>query len=113
MMRPYALLLALSASPAFAANYATCILDKMPGIANDPAAYAVVQLCNSENPAGLRAVPQGSGRGIFGFNNGAECTAKKAGDTRSSQAAIMIGIACRKLYNAPNVFDQFDPPATR
>lgn len=99
-----ALLLALAASPAFAANYATCVLDKAPGIANEPAAYAVAQLCRSEHPGGLNAVQQGSGRGWFGFKSGAECITKKAGDTRSNQAALMIGAACRKLYDEPNPF---------
>lgn len=107
-----ALLLGLAA-PALAANFATCVLDKLPGTANDVAAQAVRQLCQSENPGGLQAVPQGSGRGMFGFKSGAACTAKKAGDTRSNQAAYMIGAACRKLYDEPNYFDQFDQGAVR
>lgn len=99
-MRPiYAIILAAAAAPAFAANYATCVLDKMPGVANDVAAHSVYQLCLQEHPGGLAAVPQGSGRGFFGYNSGAECTAKKAGETRSQQAAYMINGACRKLYD--------------
>ncbi|MFT3815262.1 MAG: hypothetical protein QM740_18100 [Acidovorax sp.] len=101
MPRLTALLLALAASPVMAANYATCVLDKAPGAANDVAAQAVFQLCLSENPGGIPAVPQGSGRGIFSFKSGAECTTKKAGDTRSNQAAVMIGMACRRLYDEP------------
>lgn len=93
--------LLLAAAPAWAANYATCILDKAPGVANDTAAQAVYQLCLTEHPGGLQAVPQGSGRGLFGFSSGAECTAKKAGGTRSNQAAAMVGVACRKLYDEP------------
>jgi hypothetical protein len=38
---------------------------------------------------------------MFGFKSGPECTAKKAGDTRSNQAAYLIGAACRKLYDEP------------
>ncbi|GAB2531219.1 hypothetical protein [Simplicispira piscis] len=87
------------ASPAFAGNYAECIIDKMPGVANDTAATAVYQMCKSEYPGTINSVPQGSGRGMFSFKSGAECTAKKAGDTRSNQAAHMIGVACRKLYD--------------
>jgi hypothetical protein len=98
-----ALLLTACAS-AWAGNYATCVLDKAPGAANDVAAQAVFQLCLGENPGGIPAVPQGSGRGFFGFKSGAECTAKKAGDTRSNQAAVMIGMACRRLYDEPNPF---------
>lgn len=94
------LLLGLAA-PAMAANFATCVLDKLPGTANEVAAQAIYQLCRSEHPGGLDAVSQGSGRGIFGFKSGPECTAKQAGDTRSNQAAYMIGRACNRLYNEP------------
>lgn len=93
--------LALVASPAFAGDYATCLLDKLPGVANDVAARAIVQVCVSENPGGMLAVPQGSGRGFFGYKSGAECAAKKASDTRSEVAAGLIWAACRKLYEEP------------
>jgi len=105
-MRRFLALLLLAASPAWAANYATCILDKAPGVANDTAANAVHQLCMSEHPGGLQAVPQGSGRGLFGFSSGAECTAKKAGETRSNRAAAMVGVACRRLYDESEI-DRF------
>ena len=102
-----ALLLAAVTAPAFAANYAACILDQMPSVANDVAAHAVHQVCLRENPEGLNAVEQGSGRGFFSFDSGAECTAKKAGEVRSNQAARMIGISCRKLYDAPNPYAKY------
>lgn len=98
-MRPALACLLLISAPAWAANFATCILDKAPGAANDVAAHAIYQLCLAENPGGLNAVQQGSGRGFFGFKSGAECTAKKAGDTRSHQAAAMTAAACRRLYD--------------
>ena len=94
-----ALILSVVASPAFAANYATCILDKMPGVANDVAARAVYQVCKKEHPGSLNAVVQGSGRGFFAYSSGAECTAKKASNTQSQQAAYMIGTACKRLYD--------------
>ncbi len=104
-MRPALVFAAmLISAPAWAANYATCVLDKAPGAANDVAAHAIYQLCLSENPGGLGAVAQGSGRGLFGFKSGAECTARKAGDTRSQQAAAMLAAACRRLYDEPNPF---------
>jgi len=93
--------LALAASPAYAANFATCLLDKLPGTQNDVAAQAVYQVCIGEHAGGMDAVAQGSGRGLFGFGSGAECTAKKASETRSNQAAAMVGVACRKLYDEP------------
>ena len=70
-MRITPALLLLFAAPAFAANYATCILDKMPGSQNDVAASAVARVCSSEFPGGNQAVAQGSGRGMFGFKSGA------------------------------------------
>ena len=99
MRRTLPALLLLTATPAFAANYATCILDTLPGTQNDVAAYAAMQVCQGKHPGGLDTVQQGSGRGFFGYDSGAECTAKKAGDTRSQRAAYIIGGACRKLYD--------------
>lgn len=108
-MRPtLAALALLLASPAMAANYATCILDKAPGIQNDTAAMAAAHSCMASHPGGIDAIQQGSGRGIFGFKSGMECIAKKAADTRSEIAAYQISLACRKLYDFP-----FDPTGAR
>lgn len=89
------------------ANYAECLLSKLPGTANDVAANAIVQTCQAEHPGGLSAVEQGAGRGMLGYKNGAECTAQKAGDTRSNQAAQMIRAACRKLYDEDGPWVQY------
>ncbi|PJO37599.1 hypothetical protein CTI10_015685 [Delftia acidovorans] len=91
-----------------ATNYATCLLDKLPGTENDVAANAIVQLCLAENPRGLQEIAPGSGRGFFGFKSGAECSAKKSKNTRSREAAEMIAVACHRLYNESNYFDKFD-----
>lgn len=96
------------AVPSMGANMATCLLDRLPGVANDVAAQAVFQVCSAEHPGGIQAVPQGDGRGMLGFKSGPECTAKKAGDTRSTRAAELIGMACRRLYDIP-----FDPSTAR
>lgn len=95
-------------SVALAGNFATCMLDKLPAIQNDVAAQAVYQQCEGAYPAGLPAVKQGSGRGLFSFKSGAECTAKKAGDTRSVRAAALIGVACRRLYDEDGPWLDFD-----
>lgn len=95
-----ALFLAVATSPAFAANFATCILDKMPGVANDVAANAVYRVCVDKHPGD---VEQGAGRGFFGYANGAECITAKAKDTRSARAAQIIGFACRKLYDESEI----------
>ena len=94
-------MLALAAAQAQAANYATCLLDKLPDTQNDVAAQANMQVCLDKHPGGIEAIPQGKGRGLFGFDSGAECTAKKAGDTRSNRDAVLIGVSCRKLYDEP------------
>ena len=104
-MRHLAAIALLAAAPAFAANFATCLLDKLPGTQNDVAAQSIYQVCNSKH-GGIQTVAQGSGRGLFGYDSGAECTAKKAGDTRSNQAAHMIGVACRRLYDESEI-DRF------
>ena len=109
MRRTLPTLLLLTAAPVFAANYATCILDTLPGTQNDVAAYAAMQVCQGNYPGGLDTVQQGSGRGFFGYDSGAECTAKKAGDTRSQRAAYIIGGACRKLYDEPTLTNKVTP----
>lgn len=86
---------------ALAGNFATCILDEMPGIQNDPAAYAVHQMCTAKFPKVMNEVAQGSGRGWFGYSSGAECAAKLAGKTQSRQAGAFIFFACNRLYNPP------------
>lgn len=94
------------AVPALAANMATCLLDRLPGVANDVAAQAVFQVCTSKHPGGIQAVPQGSGRGLLGYKSGADCTAARASDTRSIRAAELIGVACRRLYDQSEI-DRF------
>jgi hypothetical protein len=96
---------ALLAAPltASAANYATCLLDKLPGVQNTPAAYAAAKVCRAEYPAGLEGVPQGSGAGLFSYRSGSECALEKAGETQSNQAARMISGACNRLYNPAGI----------
>lgn len=96
-----ALLLALILPSAASANYAECILEKMPGIQNDAAAHAAYQVCLAKYQGGLPSVKQGVGRGFFSYDSGAECTLKKAADTRSDRAAQLISLACRRLYDEP------------
>ena len=115
MHRILALLL-LAASPAWAANFATCILDKMPGTQNGAVHVAVLQSCGQEHPARYSGVRKGDGRGLFGFSDGNACTLKKAASTPFQPSAGAIAVACRCLYDKPqadgqmcaNFFDQFD-----
>lgn len=97
----------LLAAPALAANMATCLLDKLPATQNDVAAQAVFQVCSAEHPGGIQAVPQGDGRGMLGFKSGPECTVKRASDTRSTRAAELIGLACRRLYDEDGPWNRY------
>ncbi len=93
---------------ASASNYATCLLDKLPGLENDNAAYAAVQVCTGNYPKRFDPIPQGSGRGFFGYDSGAECALDKSGDTRSQTASYQIRVACNRLYDEPgDLFDEF------
>lgn len=105
---PAAILLFSLSSMAGAANYATCLLEKLPGLENDQAAAAANSICKTEYPGGFEEVPPGNGRGVLGYDSGAECALDKSGQTRSRAAAYMIRSACNRLYDKPNYFDQFD-----
>lgn len=91
----------LFSTSAVAGNYATCILDRMPGTQNDAVMRAVVQICSKKYPGRFEFVPQGHGRGWFGYDSGVECAAKEAAKTPNNNAAHLISIACRRLYDAP------------
>lgn len=94
------LLLMFLASRVQAGNYAECLLDKLPGLQNDAAAHAVAQVCWEKYPGGYQMIEQGSGRGYFSkYSSGAECTIDKAKHTSSKRAGIMVGAACRYLYD--------------
>lgn len=106
------LILLLAAGPTLASNYATCLLDKLPGVENDNAAAAALQVCTSDYPGGFAEVPLGSGRGVLGYDSGAECALEKSGATRSRTAAFQIRKACDHLYNQPlGLFDDLKPKA--
>lgn len=109
-MRTLIAALLLSPVTAFAAdNYAECILEKMPGVANNSAAYAALDLCKKRFPALLDGVERGSGRGFFArFESGAECALEVSRETPDRLASLEIYSACVQLYDEPNFFDQFD-----
>ncbi|SDG85258.1 hypothetical protein SAMN05216588_101189 [Pseudomonas flavescens] len=107
----------LLSSPALtsAANYATCLLDKLPGVQNQAATTAAVVMCEADFPGGMAKVPQGDSRGVFAsYRSGSECTLEKSRDTRFVRAVQLISSACHRIYNEPhpkaepNFFDQFD-----
>ena len=103
MMKAFAALIAIAAftTTAQAGNFADCILERMPGTANQQAAMAVFRSCGSEHPRQYEAIEQGSGLGFFGFKDQDACIIKKSKDTTQSNAAFMISRACRCLYQTP------------
>lgn len=113
---------ALLAAPltASAANYATCLLDKLPGVESSQGANAAIRLCETKHPGGFDGVPAGSGRGLFAtYDSGDECILEKGGSTRHSQTMFLISRACRTLYNEPRfepysgpIFKSYDGPYT-
>lgn len=98
-LRALALAALLVPAAASAGNFAECILERVPGLENNHAANAAHQVCIAKYPGGLPSVKQGVGRGFFSYDSGAECTLKKAADTRSDRAAQLISLACRRLYD--------------
>ncbi|MDG9927402.1 MULTISPECIES: hypothetical protein [unclassified Pseudomonas] len=84
-----------------AGNFATCLLDELPGVQNNNTAAAAYQVCSAKYPERYSGVEQGSGRGLFNYDSGAECALKEARDTPSQNAAGMIRDACNRLYNVP------------
>lgn len=99
---PLAALALLWPLPIRAGNYATCILDHAELVGSDAAAKAVSQGCLASYPAGMEAVGQGSRNGGTDFRSGAQCSARKAQDTRSEMAAYQIKRACQRLYDHPD-----------
>lgn len=100
MKKLLAIALALLASPALAGNYATCLLEKLPGLQNLPAVQAAERVCAAEYPGGLGGVPQGSGRGFFAdYDSSDECILDKSGGTQQVRAAGLIREACGRLYD--------------
>lgn len=83
----------------FAADYATCLLGKLPGVKNAPAHAAALNLCAQQHPDKFFDVRRGSGRGLLGPKSPEQCTLDKARDTSWQPAAGMIMRACGCLYS--------------
>ena len=92
----------LTASAALSADYADCILEKMPGTQNFAVHQAVIRACLADHPEGFLASKQGSGRGFFGFDGRDSCVRKKAANTPFGAAAASISAACYCLYEKPS-----------
>ena len=116
------LLTALASTHANASNYAECLLEKLPGAANQIVTSATVRICSKKYPAMFYGVEYGAGLSVFGFgySNPDECTADKAKNTQSHSAAALIRSACMRLYtkeepidlSSAKPWDEFKPKAS-
>lgn len=88
-----------AAGPALAADYATCLLDKLPGVKNAPSHAAALNLCAQQHPDKFFEVRRGSARGLLAPKSPEQCTLDKARDTSWQPAAGMIMRACGCLYS--------------
>lgn len=89
---------AVLSMPAFAANYADCLLDNLPGVKNAQAHAAALKICASKFPDRFFDVRRGSGRGLMGAKSPEQCTLKNARDTSWKPSAAMISRSCACLY---------------
>ena len=77
---------------------ANCILDKMPEVNNNTAAYQTYKACKEKWPGDLDNAERPEKPVFFGYKSLAECVADKARETPSQTAANIIMRACRYLY---------------
>lgn len=77
---------------------AECVLDEMPGVANNSAASQTMEACRKKWPGDFRYRPAPAGPSLFGYSSAAECASKKGRETSSERAGRYITNACRILY---------------
>lgn len=105
---------ALLPSIASAGNYATCLLDRLPGVKAPQVAVAAVRSCQDAYPAGPQGVEWGAGKGLFArYKSPDDCLADKARDTALPVAVSHIRNACNWLYGeAPPGLKPYHGPVT-
>lgn len=96
------LVFAVSCSSAMAGNYATCLLDNLPGTQNGVVHAAAISMCAQQHPGKFYEIEQGSGRSLLGYSSGTTCTIDKGKNTPWAGAAYMIRQACECLYTKAN-----------
>ncbi|MFP3567850.1 hypothetical protein [Paraburkholderia sp. SIMBA_030] len=80
-------------------DFYSCILDSMPGVANDIAAAMIFADCNRRYPEPHRVERRS---GIFArYTLGEACVTDRARSTASFIGAASIDTACRALYDPP------------
>lgn len=103
---------ALLPSIATAGNFATCILERMPGVKAPQVSAAVVRACQAAHPDGLQGVAWGAGKGWFAkYQSPDECLSDKAKETALLIAVSHIRNACGVLYGKAPKPNRSDRPA--
>jgi hypothetical protein len=77
-------------------NYYECILDKMPGVENDVAAYQISRVCSSKCTD--MSEKNKTSFGFSGKMTASKCAVKYAKKTQSEVGARIITRACYSLY---------------
>lgn len=108
------LVFSVSCQTAIAGNFATCLLDNLPGTQNGAVHAAAISMCEQKHHGKFYEIEQGSGRGLLGYSSGTACTIDKGKNTTWSGSAYMIRQACECLYTkadggarCENPFKQF------
>lgn len=91
----------ISPNLALTANFATCILEYLPDVQNRASLISVVKMSVTKFP-GKSSIKKGSGRGLFEYKSGSECTVDKASKTHNDQAANFIVYWYNCLYDKEN-----------
>ena len=86
-------------------NYPECLLDRLPGAANDAVAQEILKSCMRDFPNNDDAAIKKKTGFFSAFPSGSECTLKKAKNTPSMMAARAVQYACYRLYEPEPVID--------
>lgn len=101
MVRWMAAALALCAAPAFASNYAQCLIDSLAESKSSAVHAAAVSMCGKKHPDGFFTLQRGTGRGLLGYKSADACTVEKARNASWQHSAAIIRQACECLYGQP------------
>lgn len=85
-------------------DFGDCILDRMPGTANDIAAGQIYAACVEKFPRAADDIKKETGT-FAKYKNGRECVIANAKNTSSPIAAKVITSVCFAKYEPEPVFD--------
>lgn len=101
MVRWMVFALALCAAPAFASNYAQCLIENLAESKSGAVHTAAMSLCGATHPDGFFTIRRGAGRGLLGYKSAESCTVEKARNASWQPSAAMIRKSCDCLYGQP------------